>query len=391
MAEQGPTFYEFFAGGGMARAGLGHAWRCVYANDYSATKAASYIANWGGQDFHLGDIAKVDHEALPGRASLAWASFPCQDLSLAGAYAGLGEGDVPVATRSGTFWHFWSIMRALGRCGRPPRTIVLENVYGTLTSRAGADFVAICNALCEGGYRFGAVVVDASHFVPQSRPRVFFVAVHGSQSIPPELVCSGANEWHPLALQKAQSMLRGKARDSWVWWNLPKPPTRRIQLIDLIEEEPSGVRWHTSEETARLLGMMTDLNRHKVEAVAAREARAVGTVYRRTRPDHAGVKRQRAEVRFDGIAGCLRTPGGGSSRQTIMVIEQGTVRSRLLSAREAARLMGLPDSYRLPARYNEAYHLAGDGVCVAAVRFLADELLGPICGVLRGAHTIAAE
>ena len=74
----------------------------------------------------------------------------------------------------------------------------------------------------------------------------------------------------------------------------------------------------------------------------------VGAVYRRTRPDEFGIRRQRAEVRFDDVAGCLRTPSGGSSRQTILVVEGRTVRSRLLSPREAARLMGLDDSYELP-------------------------------------------
>jgi DNA (cytosine-5)-methyltransferase 1 len=87
---------------------------------------------------------------------------------------------------------------------------------------------------------------------------------------------------------------------------------------------------------------------------------------------------QRAEVRFDDVAGCLRTPGGGSSRQTLLVVHGDFVRSRLLSPREAARLMGLPDTYKLPGRYNDAYHLAGDGLVVPAVSFLSEHLLEPL-------------
>ena len=98
----------------------------------------------------------------------------------------------------------------------------------------------------------------------------------------------------------------------------------------------------------------------------------------------------RAEIRFDGVAGCLRTPGGGSSRQFIMVVEGESVRTRLLSGREAARLMGLPDEYKLPANYNEAYHLMGDGLAVPVVRHLADNLLGPLAGSVE-AIQIAAE
>ena len=104
----------------------------------------------------------------------------------------------------------------------------------------------------------------------------------------------------------------------------------------------------------------------------------VGTVYKRTRRDETGRKVQRAEVRFDDIAGCLRTPAGGSSRQLVIFVEGRKVRSRLISSRETARLMGLPDDYALPDNYNEAYHLTGDGVVVPVVRFLAETLIEPV-------------
>lgn len=119
--------------------------------------------------------------------------------------------------------------------------------------------------------------------------------------------------------------------------------------------------------------MMAPLHRRKVLAAQASKSPRVGTIYKRTRD---GI--QRAEVRFDGIAGCLRTPGGGSSRQTIMVVHGSRIKSRLISSREAARLMGLPDNYKLPENYNEAYHLLGDGVVVPVVHHLSRHLLLPI-------------
>jgi site-specific DNA-cytosine methylase len=85
----GGTFYEFFAGGGMARAGLGKGWKCLLANDFDPKKQASYCENWGKDEFHPGSVSDISTEKLPGRADLAWASFPCQDLSLAGSGAGL--------------------------------------------------------------------------------------------------------------------------------------------------------------------------------------------------------------------------------------------------------------------------------------------------------------
>ena len=176
------TYLEFFAGGGMARAGLGDSWRCLFANDFDRMKVETYEANWGAGDIKHQDVAALTLSDVPPHAvDLAWASFPCQDLSLAGSYRGLGRERDKVTTRSGTFWPFWKLIRGLAQEGRAPHAIVLENVYGCLTSHEGKDFAALASALTELGYRFGAAVIDAVHFVPQSRPRVFFIAFRGDQ------------------------------------------------------------------------------------------------------------------------------------------------------------------------------------------------------------------
>jgi len=361
-------FYEFFAGGGMVHAGLGPAWQCLFSNDFCEKKAASYRANWGSESLQVGDIAAIKASQLPAGADLAWASFPCQDLSLAGNGVGL-DGE-----RSGTFWAFVKLMKQLDKQKRKPRIIALENVYGAVTSHSGADFEAIVKAVAGLGYRVGGMIIDAVQFVPQSRPRLFVVAIDESLSFPNGLSEENPNPaWHPAAIIRAYNRLPKELKDKWIWWNPPLPNKRQRTLDDIIEPKPEGVKWHTEDETRRLLEMMTPVNRQKV-MLAQQEGRLkVGTIYRRTRE---GI--QRAEVRFDGISGCLRTPGGGSSRQTIILVEGSHVRTRLLSPREAARLMGLEDSYKLPARYNDAYHLAGDGVAVPVVSHLAIHLFEPI-------------
>lgn len=372
------SFYEFFAGGGMARAGLGATWRCSFANDFDPMKGATYHVNWGDDDLLVEDINLIDTTCLPGEADLAWASFPCQDLSLAGNYAGIGHHSSREQTRSGSFWPFWRLMRDLRKEGRAPRQIVLENVYGALTSNGGRDFAAISAALSSEGYRFGAVVIDARLFLPQSRPRVFIIGIRADMAIPPELQASGPSEpWHPAALRAAQNLLSKESKKRWVWWNIPTPPQRSVRFADLIEDNPTGVKWHTKAETANLLRMMSPINCAKLKVAKQTGRREVGGVYKRTRIEN-GVKVQRAEVRFDDLAGCLRTPSGGSSRQSILVVDGNEVRSRLLSPREAARLMGLPNKYKLPANYNDAYHIAGDGVAVPVVSYLATNLLEPV-------------
>jgi DNA (cytosine-5)-methyltransferase 1 len=364
-----PEFYEFFAGGGMVRAGMGAGWRCSLANDFDHKKSAIYLRNWGDDALKTADVRALTTSDLPRCADMAWASFPCQDLSLAGGGAGL-KGD-----RSGTFWPFWNLMKDLMAEGRGPKIIALENVLGTLSSHGGKDFAAICNALQLADYRFGAVVIDAAHFLPHSRPRLFILAVRWDMAIPKKLIaCEPTSQWHPRALTNSVQGVPTRSKENWVWWTLPTPSLRNASFSDLIEENPRDVRWHTPDETRALLGMMSEVNLAKVSRAKSLKRRIVGAIYKRTRFDENGFKVQRAEVRFDDIAGCLRTPAGGSSRQVILVVEGAKVRSRLISGRETARLMGLPEDYLLPTNYNEAYHLTGDGVVVPVVRFLAANL-----------------
>ena len=368
------TFYEFFAGGGMARAGLGTAhWRCLFANDVDLKKSRSYQENWGDDALRTGDIGTLTPPDLPGHADLVWASFPCQDLSLAGGGAGL-KGE-----RSGTFWPFWRLMQGLVAAQRAPKLIILENVCGTLTAHGGKDFTAIGATFQQAGYRFGALVIDAALFVPHSRPRLFMLGVHASGTIPAALFGAGASApWHPKTLQATFARLPTADQANWLWWRLPLPALSEQIFADIIEANPTSVTWHTPAETQHLLAMMSAVNRAKVERAQQAGRRVVGTVYRRTRLDEQGARTQRAEVRFDDLAGCLRTPAGGSSRQIILIVHGAEVRSRLISSRETARLMGLPDTYRLPPSYNEAYHLTGDGVVVPVVRHLAQHLFEPL-------------
>ena len=371
----------------MARAGLGPAWRCLFANDFNIKKSVVYEENWGKEGvFKTADVKSLTPADLPDRANLIWASFPCQDLSLAGGGAGL-NGD-----RSGTFWPFWELIERIVSEGRAPDVIVLENVCGTLTSHSGKDFATICDEFADADYRCGAIVMDASLFVPQSRPRLFVVAAKRNGGDFPLVFAESPNKsWHPSSLQRAYHRLSAAAQANWIWWDLPKPAPRDTKFADLVEENPTSVKWHLPSETEKLLGMMSKVNLAKVEKAKQAGYSMVGAVYKRTRRDKYGRKMQRAEVRFDDLAGCLRTPAGGSSRQIILVVEGESVRSRLISTRETARLMGLSDEYKLPKRYNEAYHLTGDGVVVPAVRHLAAHVIEPILDAIPYSRTLLCQ
>jgi DNA (cytosine-5)-methyltransferase 1 len=356
----------------MARAGLGPGWDCVLANDIDPAKCAAYRENWGGADLIEGDVAALDASALERGVDLCWASSPCQDFSLAGRGAGLA------GARSGAFGPWMRLVEAAARRGRGPRIIAFENVTGLMARRGGADFAAVVGAFAGLGYRVGALTIDARDFLPQSRPRLFVVAVRGDMTLPSDLTRAGpGGPFHGPRLTAFVRTLPDATARAWVWWALPAPPPRDVALADVIERDAAG-GWLDRARLDRLLSLMSGPSLARLAELRARPGLSVATVYKRGRPDGTGAIRQRAELRADGLAGCLRTPAGGSSRQTLLIAEDGALRARLMTAREAARLMGLPDDYRLPARYNDAYRLAGDGVAVPVVRRLRDGLFAPL-------------
>jgi len=370
------TFYEFFAGGGMARLGLGAGWHCLFANDFDGLKTATYRDNFGDGHLRQGDVWAIDPRDLAGQVDLAWASSPCQDVSLAGARAGLG------GARSSAFWGFWRLIEALDNQDRAPRTIVLENVAGLFSSAGGADFAAIGQAFASRGYNFGALELNASDFLPQSRARAFVIA---TREAPSGLVSSMPGALASAAVRRAADQLPDALKSHWLWWRLDAQRPRNTVLADLLEPD-DAVAWRSDAQTAVLLAQMSPLHRERLRVAAARGERVAAPVYRRVR-GAASDKVQRAELRLDGLAGCLRTPGGGSSRQLLVIVDRGRTRSRWLSPREGARLMGLPEDYRLPAGATAAWQVIGDGVAVPVVRRLADQILEPL---LAGASAIAA-
>lgn len=355
------TVYEFFCGGGLARLGLGPGWRCAFANDIDKVKCEAYRANFGGEELTEGDVHDLTPGDLPGWADLAWASFPCQDLSLAGKRGGLN------APRSGAFFGFWRLMRGLAAEGRAPRTIVIENVSGFATSSAGRDLGVVLTALAVAGYRYDVRILDAAAFLPQSRPRLFIIAWISGLSAP-----LGAVD-DPAAIARALAALPGAARAARRALNLPAPPPRNMNLTSLLDPDAA---WMAADKAGPILAMMAPAQTRaltRAHEEAARAGRPVhGAAFRRMRQGA-----QRLEARWD-MAGCLRTPAGGSSKQYVIEARpDGETALRRLTGREALRLMGAPD-YLAPVSETQALKIAGDGVAAPVVRWIAAHALEPL-------------
>lgn len=355
----------------MVRAALGDTWDCVLANDFDPMKCAVYRDNWGDAGLIEQDIATLPDEALQRPIDLFWASSPCQDFSLAGK--GLGLSGV----RSGVFQTWADKVAQAVNAGFAPRIIAFENVSGLVTRNRGADFRHVVKTLAKMGYVVGGLEIDARHFLPQSRPRIFVIAVRKDIDISHLVSRRADSPFHTVKMRRfADETLKSLKRD-WVWWRLPAATSNRAPLATIVDEKPD-TKWLTKPEVNRLLKMMSPPSLERVATAKAKGEQVIGTLYKRGRPDGKGAVHQRAEVRFDGIAGCLRTPAGGSSRQTFVFVDGAQIKARLLSKLEAIRLMGLPDSFVMPERYNQVYKVAGDGVAVPIVRHLDLHLFQPI-------------
>lgn len=356
-------FVELFAGIGLFRLGLealGPEWRCVMANDNSEMKARAYALNFGTDHLLLRDIAQIGPEEIPDAAPLITASFPCQDLSLAGNRAGL------VGERSGTFYGFIRLLRELAAEHRAPGTVVLENVPGLLTSHRGEDVRGVLHSLNTLGYGVDLLLLDAAQWLPQSRPRVFIVGRLGLET-------TGPLTPHPARPASVGRIWQNNGDLTWAPLRLPPLPgaAEASTLAQMVEDE--GTAWFGGAELERELGYIRSASRQRLHA-------AQQATLRDGQPRYlAGYRRMRQglvclELRDDGRAGCLRTPTGGSSRQLLVRVTPEGPGVRWMTPREYARLMGVPDDFRLPDNTREALYGFGDAVAVPVVSWLGQVL-----------------
>lgn len=370
------TCAEFFAGIGLMRLGLERqGWRVTFANDIDERKRAMYLAHFApdgeASDFALGDVHTLPVERVPS-VTLATASFPCNDLSLAGGRQGLA------GAHSSAFWGFIRILDELGP--RRPPLVLLENVPGFLTSHGGADFARALRALDTLGYAVDAFQIDAARFTPQSRRRLFVIGAQNTlfDDAPAEGPTLTASELRPQALLNA---IATTADVRWRVRPLPEPPQRETRLDDILEDLPeTAPEWWSDERASYLLSQMSPRHRTQADAMIAGERWSYGAVFRRMRQGHS-----KAELRVDGMAGCLRTPRGGSGRQIVVRGGSGRFQARLLTPREAARLMGAGE-FRISGSLNDALFGFGDAVCADAIAWIATYYLDPLINeLIRGA------
>jgi len=358
---------EYFAGIGLARIGMEQAgFHVVWSNDISEKKAKLFRARFGdnqdGHRYDVRDLNLVRASDIPTEVDVAWASFPCTDLSLAGTRGGIHSGS------SAAFWSFARNLAHLGR--RRPKALVIENVTGFASSHGGKDISLAIRTLNSLGYSMDVLSLDARRFVPQSRPRLFLIGVHKSI----EAKITESDESSPLrpawieAVRETPDVLMHRHSVAY-------PPdlldSGLSSVVDKIPEDDE--RWWSAERAQTAMESLSDTQLIRLSSLQSTGQITYRTAYRRMR---AGIPRW--ELRPDDLSGCLRTARGGSSRQAVVRIDGDSVRWRWMAGTEYAQLMGAEGFDLTTFSESEIQWGFGDAVCVPAVKWIAEEYLAPI-------------
>ncbi|OFC58740.1 DNA cytosine methyltransferase [Candidatus Erwinia dacicola] len=361
------TALEFFAGIGLVRAGMEQTGiRTVWANDYDQNKKSMYEGHWKSHELLLADIHTLKSENLPA-ANVAWASSPCTDLSLAGKRVGLRGG-----RESSAFFGFTDLLAGMNE--RRPEVIVLENVTGLASSHNREDLRAAVKEFNALGYAVDAITLDARRFVPQSRPRLFLI---------------GAK--NPIDGGEQDTCLR----PDWLSWlhkdpevrtfmmPLPKAPDLLSQGFTLETETmpDSDPRWWKAAKITLFKNSMSAVQRERLEHLVSLNSITARTAYRRTRN---GIPVW--EMRAEDISGCLRTARGGSSKQAVVVMGQGSLKVRWMTGLEYARLMGAGWYTLENMRDSQIQYGFGDAVAVPVVSWVARHMILPHLEAARKSH-----
>lgn len=360
------TAADFFAGIGLVGAGLmKKGWKVKYAVDYDDDKRRMYEANFGKGHYHVKDVGDVTAEEVP-NVTLIHASFPCTDTSLAGSRGGINNGE------SASFWKFIRVLTDLGN--RKPPIVMLENVEGLLTSNDGEDINAVLEALDKLGYYVDLMLIDASYFVPQSRVRLFIMGTlreDAQDALQQIMILQRQEDIRP---QKIQQVMFNNKHLNWYLQDVPPFPKLESTVADIVDND---AQWWSRERSEYLFNQMFERHKEKVRKMMEKEEWSYGTVFRRTRKRN-GKRRSTAELRTDGVAGCLRTPKGGSARQILFRAGFGRYAARLINGRECARLMGVPNfNIDENMNLNQVLFGFGDAVCASVAEWLAEHYLNP--------------
>lgn len=340
-ANGGFRFIDLFAGiGGIRLAFEEIGGTCVFTSEWDTYAQKTYAANFPGGHQIAGDITKVHEEDIPDHDVLL-AGFPCQPFSIAGVSKknALGRAHGFADETQGTL--FFDVARIIA--ARRPRAFLLENVKNLQSHDRGNTFAVILRTLRdELGYDIHWRVVDGAHFVPQHRERIIIVGFRDPKPF----------DWNALQLAEKGSVRLGAILH------------RTDGSESVLEVDDGRFFDHEANRVHDKYTLTDHLWTYLQNYAAKHKAKGNGFGFGLVGPDDV-TRTLSARYYKDG--------------SEILVRQRGRKNPRRLTPRECARLMGFPDSFRIPVSDTRAYKQYGNSVVVPVVREVARVMKQFVC------------
>ncbi|MCC8396332.1 DNA (cytosine-5-)-methyltransferase [Paraburkholderia sp. MMS20-SJTR3] len=338
-------FIDLFAGIGGIRMGFeAHGGECVFTSEWNDFSTRTYRDNYpaGAEHALIGDIVSFPAEEVPNHDVLL-GGFPCQPFSIAGVSKknALGRPHGFECTTQGTL--FFDVARIIAE--KRPAAFLLENVKNLLSHDKGRTFDVILQTLRdELGYEVHYRVIDGQHFTPQHRERIIIVG------------------------------FRGKTAFTWDDLRLPEHAPRLGSILHRTDGSEPVLPWdhdrffdHAARRVQPKYTLTPKLWAYLQNYAAKHRAAGNGFGFGMAYPDSV-TRTLSARYHKDG--------------SEILVYQGKTLRPRRLTPRECARLMGFPDTFRIPVSDTQAYRQFGNSVVMPVMREVARIMLPHVQALL---------
>jgi len=325
------TFIDLFAGIGGIRLGFeSHGGQCIFTSEWNQFAQRTYFENFPVSDNHkfVGDITTIDEKEIPDHDILL-AGFPCQPFSIAGVSKknALGRPHGFECTTQGTL--FFDVARIIAE--KRPKAFLLENVKNLLSHDKGNTFKVILQTLQkELDYDVHYKIIDGQHFVPQHRERIIIVGFRDKTNF----------TWDDLQLPVKGNVLLGSILHPQDGSENAEPP------YTIGDKAKINKKYTLTPNLWEYLQAYAD--KHK----KAGNGFGFGLV---TEKDTS--RTLSARYYKDG--------------SEILVSQGNRKRPRRLTPRECARLMGFPDSFKIPVSDTQAYRQFGNSVVMPVMQEVA--------------------
>lgn len=336
-------FIDLFAGVGGIRLGFeSQGGQCVFTSEWDSYAQKTYADNYPGDHPLNGDITKIAAADIPDHDVLL-AGFPCQPFSIAGVSKknALGRAHGFACDTQGTL--FFDVCRIIEE--KRPKAFLLENVKNLMSHDKGRTWDVIKRSLVELGYDIAPRVVDGAHFVPQHRERILIVGFRKEDRI--------AFDWEEVLL----------------------PPKGVRTMKDILHRtdgtEPvlpwDGDRFfsHDGRKVPDKYTLTPKLWQYLQDYAAKHRAKGNGFGFGLVFPDSVA-RTLSARYYKDG--------------SEILVYQGEGINPRRLTPRECARLMGFPDTFRIPVSDMRAYKQFGNSVVMPVMREVARVMVPLVTG-----------